>query len=159
MVKVDYQFSGGACTHNHPHKKVEGNPFINGWEWLTIAFESRSWFQGEVRAWLREKCAALGIPWLDFPPKSQASPALASLFGAIAVTVPEEEQERARRMWAAVQPGQSIFDDEHCSTPWCANYDAMAALLPKVIDVTIHAPTELLDAILSDLYDWNHEVK
>src|SRR5579884_1455420 len=153
QIKIYYQIHGCWCMHQHQGMQ-HGNPFDHGWELLTIGFRAADWFSGPINAWMKNQCALLGIPWLDFPPRSSATPALAALFGAASVEVPLEEQRRAEEMWAALQPGSSIFDEAHCSTPWCSSYEPFLALFPSLVDVTIHAPTPLLDQLLVDLYVW-----
>lgn len=161
MVKILYEFVGGWCDHQHPFPESlkRDNPFRTGWERCTIAFRAQDWFSGPVNPWLKERLAQLGIPWLEFVPKSKPTAfarILAAEMEAQLQEVSDEEAAKSWEMWAALQQGASIFE-EVCVVPSCVNYDEMEHLLPKRVDVTIHAPTELVDQVLSDLYDWNHE--
>lgn len=160
-TRILYEFIGASCEHTHPFPKAaqQGNPFRNGWERPTIAFVARDWFSGPVNPWLKDRLSQLGIPWLEFVPKSKPTPfahMLAAEMQTQLAEVSDEEAEQSSRQWAALQQGASIFEDV-CVVPSCVNYDEMSHLLPQRVDVTVHTPTELLDQILSDLYDWNHE--
>lgn len=156
-TKIRYEFIGSYCLHAHPAPRNTGNPFAHGWEVCSIALATRDYF-GQAGAFLKDECARLGIPWLDFAPRGAPSPfihALAREQGMTVAPVSEEEAAQSARMWAALQQGASIFAPV-CSAPWCANYDEVQHLLPVRVDVSIHAPVELVDMLLSDLYDWNH---
>jgi hypothetical protein len=156
-VVIPYRFCGALCGHPHQPASKE-NPFDTGWERLTLNFRSSDWFGGPVNAWLKARCLELGIPWLEFAPRSRVSPELATLFGARAAPVPDEEQRLTLGPWAALAPGGSIFDDAHCSTPWCANHDPLLGLFSEQLDIVLHAPVELVEEVLSSLYDWNHGI-
>ena len=162
MVKVRYEFVSGSCDHQHPFPEAlkQDNPFLNGWERCVIAFHSQDWFSGPVNLWLKEECAKLGIEWVVFVPRSKPSEfmrILAREQGATLVEVSDDEHERSYDMWAVLQQGASIFEDV-CVSPSCVNYDEMAHILPRRVDVEIHAPTPVVEQVLSDLFDWNHEV-
>lgn len=156
-MKICYEFIGSYCLHAHPAPAVAGNPFAHGWEVCTIALATRDYF-GQAGDFLKEECARLGIPWLAFAPRSTPSPfihVLAAQHGMVVAPVSEAEAGASMRMWAALAEGASIFAPV-CVAPGCLNYDAEQHLLPARVDVSIHAPVELVDMLLSDLYDWNH---
>lgn len=157
QFRIGYQFVGGTCPHHHATSQ-NNRSFEQEWELCTICFEAHDWFSGPVNRWIKNECAALGIAWLEFAPKSKPTPLihmLAEQAGMVALDVPNTEHQRSLGMWAALEQGGSIFEDEYCSTPWCENHDPLKALFARKIDVVVHAPVVLVERLLSDLYDWN----
>lgn len=163
MIRYRYQFSGGMCVSCLSHRAAfaaEATPA--DWEVLTIAFERKVLREDpELTAFLKALAAELGLAWLGYSPRKSPYHG----FGKFINKVSDELEQFAELVgadrdswredaWIEVEES-SIFDDQRCSTPGCAN-EAHDWEASRWQDVVLHAPMYLTSVFLGALFDWNH---